>query len=54
MLDAQVPNNYSPTSFLVQTMRDRTDRAVDYVATVLFVDAAGYAKAQTLSHNPVP
>ncbi len=54
MLNAQVPANYSPTAYLVASLGERADRAMDYVATVAFVDAAGYAKAQTLSHNPVP
>ena len=52
MLDANMPNNYSPTTFLVQTMA--TSPAVDYVATLAFVDAAGYQKAQKLAQTPVP
>ena len=54
MLNAQVPDNYSPTAFLVASLGERAARTMDYVATVAFVDAAGYQKAQTLSHNPVP
>jgi hypothetical protein len=54
MLNAQVPNNYSPTAYLVESLGERGSRAMDYVATVAFVDAAGYQKATTLSHNPVP
>lgn len=54
MLNAQVPNNYSPTAYLVESLGERASRAMDYVATVAFVDAAGYQKAVTLSHNPVP
>ncbi len=54
MLNAQVPNNYSPTAFLVAALGERAERAMDYVVTVAFVDAAGYTKAQALSHNPVP
>lgn len=53
-LDATMPNNYSPTTFLIQAMGPEATRSMDYVATVAFVDAAGYAKAQTLSRNPVP
>lgn len=54
MLNAQVPDNYSPTAFLVASLGGREERSMDYVVTVAFVDAAGYQKAQTLSHNPVP
>jgi len=53
-LSAQMPNNYSPTTFFVQAMADEPVRAVDYVSTLVFVNAAGYAKAKTLSVNPVP
>jgi hypothetical protein len=53
-LSAQMPLNYSPTAFLVQAMADEPVRAVDYVATLAFVNAAGYQKAQRLSSNPVP
>ena len=53
-LSAQMPANYSPTAFLVQTMPAASVRAVDYVATLAFVNAAGYQKAQALSANPVP
>jgi len=54
MLSANMPNNYSPTTFLVQAMGDTSKRATDYVVTVAFVNGAGYAKAQTLAQNPVP
>ncbi len=53
-LNAQVPPNYSPTAFFVAAMGARAKRPMDYVATVTFVDAAGYAKAQTLAQQPVP
>lgn len=53
-LSAQMPLNYSPTAFLVQSMADEPVRAVDYVTTLTFVNAAGYQKAQRLSSNPVP
>jgi hypothetical protein len=46
--------NYSPTAFLVNSMQSDGIRKMDYVATVVFTDSAGYAKAKTLSHNPVP
>jgi hypothetical protein len=54
MLSAQMPLNYSPTAFLVQSMAEEPVRAVDYVATLAFVGATGYQKAQRLSSNPVP
>lgn len=54
MLDAAMPLNYSPTTFLIQSMGPQASRTMDYVATVAFVNPAGYAKAQGLSHNPVP
>jgi hypothetical protein len=54
-LSAQMPTNYSPTAFLVHSMTPEAgSRAVDYVTTLAFVDAAGYQKAQRLSANPVP
>jgi hypothetical protein len=53
-LSSQMPNNYSPTTFLVQSIVDEPLRAVDYVTTLVFVDSAGYQKAQRLSANPVP
>ena len=55
-LNAGVHNvgNYSPTAFLVNAMQASSVRKLDYVATVVFTDAAGYAKAKQLSHNPVP
>jgi hypothetical protein len=46
--------NYSPTAFLVNAMQSDGVRKMDYVATVVFTDNAGYAKAKTLSRNPVP
>ena len=54
MLSANMPNNYSPTTFLVQAMGDTATRATDYVVTVAFVNGGGYAKAQRLAQNPVP
>lgn len=54
MLDANMPLNYSPTTFLIQAMGPQATRAMDYVVTVAFVNAAGYAKAQMLSSQPVP
>ncbi|MFO0738665.1 MAG: hypothetical protein U0270_22400 [Labilithrix sp.] len=56
-LNAGVGNvgNYSPTAFLANSTLPAQSRALDYVATVVFVDsAADYAKAQKLSKNPVP
>jgi hypothetical protein len=53
-LSSQMPLNYSPTAFLVQAMADESVRSVDYVATLAFVNATGYQKAQRLSSNPVP
>jgi hypothetical protein len=55
-LNAGVKNvgNYSPTAFLVNSMQDASIRKLDYVATVVFTDAAGYTKAKQLSKNPVP
>jgi hypothetical protein len=54
MLNAQVPDNYSPTAFLVAAMPERAKRPVDYVATIAFVNGAGYEKAKVLSRQPVP
>jgi hypothetical protein len=54
MLSSQMPNNYSPTTFLVQAMGGDATRATDYVVTLAFVGSAGYQKAQTLSARPVP
>lgn len=54
MLSSQMPLNYSPTAFLVQSIADEPVRSVDYVATLAFVSATGYQKAQRLSSNPVP
>ena len=54
MLSANMPNNYSPTTFLVQAMGDTSKRATDYVATIAFVNGGGYMKAQLLAQNPVP
>ena len=53
-LSANMPNNYSPTAFLVQAIADPSIRSVDYVVTLSFVDAAGYQKAKRLAQNPVP
>jgi hypothetical protein len=53
MLDASIPNNYSPTSFMVMAMGGDT-RAVDYVVTIAFVNGATYDKAKLLAMNPVP
>ena len=53
-LSSQVPNNYSPTAFLVQSITDEPVRTVDYVVTLAFVGATGYQKAQRLAQNPVP
>ena len=54
MLSANMPNNYSPTTFLVQAMTDSPMRAMDYVVTLSFVTPTTYQKAQRLSANPVP
>jgi hypothetical protein len=54
MLSANMPNNYSPTAFLVQAIADPSVRTVDYVVTLAFVNAAGYSKAKRLAQNPVP
>lgn len=54
MLDANMPANYSPTTFLIQSMGAQSTRAMDYVVTVAFVNAAGYAKAKALAARPVP
>lgn len=53
-LNAQVPANYSPTAFLVNAMGPRETRAMDYVTTVTFVGAAGYARAKILARQPSP
>jgi hypothetical protein len=53
-LAAQVPNNYSPTAFLVQSLAAEPNRSVDYVVTLGFVNSTNYQKAQWLAQNPVP
>ena len=53
-LSANMPNNYSPTTFLVQAMSDSPMRAMDYVVTLAFVTPTTYMKAQRLATNPVP
>ena len=54
MLNVQVPNNYSPTAFMVAAMGDASTRTMEYVATVTFVNGATYDKAKLLAQNPVP
>jgi hypothetical protein len=55
MLSANMPNNYSPTTFLVQALAEEPVRAADYVVTLTFVNSTAYQKAQRLSSsNPVP
>lgn len=54
MLNANMPANYSPTAFLVQAMGHDGLRTTEYVATVTFVNGAGYQKAQQLAQQPVP
>lgn len=49
-----MPKNYSPTSFVIDALKPSGQRGVDYVATIVFVDAGDYAKAKTLSKNPIP
>ena len=53
-VNASFADNYSPTAYFIQAMGDEANRAVDYVATVVFVDAEGYAKARELARLPVP
>ncbi len=47
-------NNYSPTAYFIAAMGDEATRPMDYVATVGFVNAAGFAKARELAQLPVP
>jgi len=54
MLNGAVANNYSPTTFLVESVEDDRLRVMDYVVTVEFVDASGMAKAKKLAKLPVP
>ena len=54
MLSANMPNNYSPTTFLVQAMSDSPARTMDYVVTLSFVTPTTYQKAQRLAQQPVP
>jgi len=54
MLSAQMPPNYSPTAFMVQSIVDEPLRSFDYVATLAFVGQTAYNKAKSLSSNPVP
>ena len=56
-LNAGVGNvgNYSPTAFLANATLPAGVRALDYVATVVFVDSqADMNKARRLAQNPVP
>ncbi|MBX3261896.1 MAG: hypothetical protein KIS78_18075 [Labilithrix sp.] len=56
-LNAGVGNvgNYSPTAFLANATLPDGVRALDYVATVVFVDGqADMDKARRLAQNPVP
>ena len=53
-LSANMPNNYSPTTFMIKAIADAPIRSTDYVVTLSFVNAANYQKAQRLSANPVP
>lgn len=56
-LNAGVGNigNYSPTAFLANATLPAGVRALDYVATVVFVDdQAAMDKARRLAQNPVP
>ncbi len=56
-LNAGVGNigNYSPTAFLANATLPAGVRALDYVATVVFVDGqADMDKARRLAQNPVP
>jgi hypothetical protein len=46
--------NFSPTAFFVNALGGSSTRKVDYVATIMFTDAAGYAKAKVLPAQPVP
>src|SRR5678809_1150598 len=48
-LSANMPNNYSPTTFLIQAIAEGPLRSTDYVTTLSFVNAANYQKAQKLS-----
>lgn len=49
-----VPPNYSPTAFLINSLKDSAHRNTDYVATVVFADANQMAVAKTLSKQPIP
>jgi hypothetical protein len=47
--------NYSPTAFLANATLPAGVRAIDYVATIVFVDGqTDYDKARRLARNPVP
>lgn len=48
--------NYSPTAFLVDAMTpDASERGMDYIATVVFTDAAANNRAKSLAKpGPVP
>ena len=54
LLNTKVANNYSPTTFLVQSMAGAATRPFDYVVTIGFVNAAGFEKAKLLAQRPVP
>lgn len=53
-LRKEIPANYSPTAFLIDTIKDERVRGFDYVATVVFVDGAQAAAVQALKSNPIP
>ncbi len=46
---AGIPENYSPTAFLIATMPEDEVRSVDYIVTIGFVDKAGFAKAKQIA-----
>jgi hypothetical protein len=48
-MPAGVPRNYSPTAFLIAGLPGDDVRTMEYVVTIAFVDAAGFAKAKTLA-----
>lgn len=54
-LNNQIPRNYSPTAFLIDTLRDANERQMDYVATVVFMNPSQLEKAKALSKSqPIP
>jgi hypothetical protein len=55
VVNQTIPANYSPTAFLIETMKPSANRSFDYVATVVFAkDDATLAAAKALPGKDIP